>query len=127
MDENLANALGILVLIGIAWLVVVAIKNCFHFLASSVRSPVTSSNAFTSHQAWSPPLTVPSSTSYHPDSWWLHFCGHATGPYSTAAILDGLRSGGFSAGMQVCPEGSSQWQPISTWPQFTIPASRVVA
>jgi hypothetical protein len=51
--------------------------------------------------------------------WWLALKGAADGPHSEDYITAGLQSGKLQASTQACLEGSVQWMPLSSWPEFT--------
>lgn len=53
-----------------------------------------------------------------PTRWWLALNGRPDGPRTIAYVTAGLQSGQLSLTTPVCPEGSSEWRPLGTWPEL---------
>lgn len=50
--------------------------------------------------------------------WWVSLDGKVDGPRSQAYILMGLQSGQLPIGVQVCPEGDTEWKQAVDCPEF---------
>lgn len=64
-----------------------------------------------------PPPTAPSG-----GQWWLQLHGQATGPFTTAAVLEAVRLGDFATTTPACPVGGNEWKPIANWHELVMQA-----
>jgi hypothetical protein len=51
--------------------------------------------------------------------WWLDVNGRPDGPHTAEAVLAAFRSGRIAVTTRVCPEGGSEWKPLSAWPEWS--------
>lgn len=54
------------------------------------------------------------------EQWWLQVAGQATGPFTTAVIIEAVRNGDFPGTTLACPVGGTQWLPIASRPTFAV-------
>lgn len=55
--------------------------------------------------------------------WWLDVNGRPDGPHTTEAVIATFRAGHIAATTRACPEGGSEWRPLSAWPQWSVLSS----
>lgn len=84
-----------------------------HGHSTACAEPKSTTDPDTSLQSPDLGVTEPVVNDDRDAEYWLHFHGQATGPFSTEAILEGLRFGDFTPDMQVCRDGQRQWAAIS--------------
>jgi len=136
LSHNSGNLTGVLTvvvivaLLGLAiWAIVVFSKKAYETARPTVqaRPPQVPKGARLTACEVPKSNTVPAASPQSPDlvateavdndgrdaEYWLLFHGQATGPFSTEAILEGLRFGDFSPDMQVCRDGQRQWAALS--------------
>lgn len=51
--------------------------------------------------------------------WWLDVNGQPDGPHMADAVETAFRTGRVTATTRVCPEGGSEWKPLSAWPEWS--------
>ena len=51
--------------------------------------------------------------------WWLDVNGQPDGPHTAEAVVTAFRTGRVGSTTRVCPEGGSEWRPLSAWPEWS--------